>query len=161
MGSLSSPLPEGREKLPALRKLPLRFAWDNVLTIPGANTGKRTPIPSSQAQLCWSRWHPGDTLLRTTLPRGWCWPRGAGAVPNTLTCRMQPCEESGPTGITRLYRSEIHNTRGQMTLARSRVQTGTLTFLRQSSDRSALFNLFYTNDQVRKFSHLCFIWVIF
>lgn len=67
-----------------------------------------------------------------------------------LTCRMQPCEESGPPGITRLYRSETHNTRGQMTLATSRVQTQTPTFLRQSYDRSALFNLFYTNDQVRK-----------
>lgn len=112
-----------------------------------------TPIPSSQAQrwgaegvveLTCSQYHPSQS---STLDM-WSW---VGS--STFTRRMQPCQESRPSGMIPFYRWENPNVKGQIILAKRRIPNQTLTFLCKSSGRSVLCNLFSTNDQMRKFSN--------
>lgn len=124
---------------------------------PVLETDTMQPGPTIWGQMVsWSQ-----PAISTTLPKGQHWTRGAGDVSSTFACRMQPCQESSLSGITPFYRWENQNMRGQITLAKTRIPNWTLTFLCKSSDRSASCNLFCTNDQMRKFSIHCFIFIFF
>lgn len=97
--------------------------------------------------------------VSTTLPKAQHWTCGAGVGSSTFTCRMRPCQESRPSGMIPFYRWENPNVKGQITLAKRRIPNQTLTFLCKSSGRSVSCNLFGTNDQMRKSSNYCFIFI--